>query len=426
MLTVARHFHALSIPVTVLVIDWQHWHYLGDWTFWLPQCWPDPTAMVKELSSYGMHTMISAWPRVDPRSSHYAEMSALRYLTVNATGHELNSADGSGPIYDAFNPYAREYVWNALLQGYVSHGIQLFWLDAAEPEQSRPGLQWWSGHSDLEVGMAWTIKHQTMIYEGSLTSGIHEDKIIQLVRHGWIGSNLLNTLVWSGDVQSNWATLMVQVKMAPNVQLSGLHWWATDIGGYFNGRFADPDFNELLVRWFQWGAFLPIFRVHGHREPSEENEACGGGGGPNELWTYQHETEIAAVIALRESIRPYVEFHLRVASMTGVPILQPMWYNFTDPQCLEAAAETQFMFGPTFLVAPVLTAMGNATSGSRSVYLPALPASEAWVHFYSGQVYKGGSTVSIPYKLADFPLFQRLPHTEAHSGVVEGQFAFAE
>ena len=135
-------------------------------------------------------------------------------------------------------------------------------------------------------------------------------------------------------------------------------------------------------------------------------------------WTYQHEAEIAAVIALRESIRPYVEYHLLQASLTGVPILQPMWYNFTDAQCLEEAAETQFMFGPTFLVAPVITP--NATS--RSVYLPALPASEAWVHFYSGAVHKGGATINVAVTLADFPLFPetahqsaaRRPHTAPH------------
>ena len=426
LLGVARHFHAIGVDVGVLVIDWQHWHYLGDWSFYLAQCWPDPTAMVKEISSYGMHTMISAWPRVDTHSSHYSDMSRLRYLTTNASGHELISADGGAIIYDAFNPAAREYVWKALLEGYVTHGIQLFWLDAAEPEQSLPGRQWWNGHSDLEVGMAWVIKHQTMIYEGSLASGIHEDQVISLVRHGWVGSALLNAFIWSGDLQSSWDAYTIQVKMAPNTQLSGLYWWATDIGGYNNGRFADASFNELLVRWFQWGAFLPIFRTHGHREPSEENGPCGGGGGPNELWTYQHEAEIAAVIVLREAIRPYVEYHLRQASLTGVPILQPAWYNFSDAALLEEAAETQFMFGPTFLVAPVMQTLGSNVNGtgSRGVYLPALSQGEAWVHFYSGQVYKGGQQVQVEYTLATFPLFQRLPTQEAHAGIAEGQFDY--
>ena len=281
ILGIAAHFHNLSVPVEVFVIDWQHWHFLGDWSFWLPQCWPNPTAMVQQLSSYGMHTMISAWPRVDRRSVHYANMSAMGYLTKDANGTETISADGTSFIYDAFNPAAREYVWDALLSGYVQHGIQLFWLDAAEPEQSVPGKQWWAGKSDREVGMAWSVHHQRMIFEGSLSSGIPEDQIIMLARHGWVGSPLMNAFIWSGDTESSWASFNVQVRMAPNVALSGIHWWATDIGGYFNGEYATEDFNMLLVRWFQWGAFLPIFRVHGHREPSEENEACGGGGQHN-------------------------------------------------------------------------------------------------------------------------------------------------
>jgi alpha-D-xyloside xylohydrolase len=437
LLEVAKHLHDLRVPVQVLVIDWQHWQYLGDWQFWKAECWPDPTAMVKQISSYGMHTMISAWPRVDLNSIHYKEMSRLKYLTTAANGSEVLTDDHC-IIYDAFNPAAREYVWKALLEGYVSHGIQLFWLDAAEPERSRPGLQWWGGKSDREVGMAWVIKHQQMIYEGALSSGIPRDDTIMLSRHGWIGSNLFNAFVWSGDLTSTWDNLLIQVKLAPNVQLSGLHWWATDIGGYSEGKWQDPDFGELLLRWFQWGAFLPLFRVHGHRSPDEEASLCGISGGPNELWTYLYQEEIASVIALRESIRPYVEYHLLQASLTGVPILQvihsldhsssqgwpsdelaftlacfcvvlphvqPMWYNFTDSECLEESAETQYMFGPRYLVAPVT--QRNATS--RSVYLPQLPSSEQWVHFFSGQTYQGGQRVVVKVTLADFPLFQRLP-----------------
>ena len=131
----------------------------------------------------------------------------------------------------------------------VSCSAQLFWLDAAEPEQSRPGLQWWGGKSDREVGMSWVIHHQRMIFEGSIASGIAEDQIIMLSRHGWIGSPLYNAFIWSGDLGSTWDSLIIQVKLAPNVALSGLHWWATDIGGYFGGQYQDANFNELLVRW---------------------------------------------------------------------------------------------------------------------------------------------------------------------------------
>ena len=183
VLDVAAHFHALHVPVQVLVIDWYHWHFLGDWSFWLPLCWPDPTAMVRQLSSYGMHTMITVWPRVDPQSSHYADMSRLKYLTTTADDSELVSSDGSSLIYDAFNPDARAYVWKAIVSGYVRYGLQLFWLDEAEPDASQSGLQWWGGKSDLEVGMAWTIQHLRMIHDGSLSSSVPQSELIILTRH---------------------------------------------------------------------------------------------------------------------------------------------------------------------------------------------------------------------------------------------------
>ena len=127
-------------------------------------------------------------------------------------------------------------------------------------------------------------------------------------------------------------------------------------------------------------------------------------------WTYLYSQQISELIALRESIRPYVEYHLLQASLTAVPILQTMWYNFTDAACWDEEAETQFMFEPTFLVAPVMEP--NATS--RRVYLPALPAGEVWRSYYTRAVYKGGSWESIAVSLNDFPLFTReavLDHT---------------
>ena len=109
------------------------------------------------------------------------------------------------------------------------------------------------------------------------------------------------------------------------------------------------------------------------------------------------------MITLRQSIRPYVEQHLLIASQTGVPILQPMWYNFSDAECQTATVEDQYMFGPTYLVAPVLAP--NVTS--RAVYLPRLGASEVWTHHFTGQAYKGGQTVTVNVTLATFPLFVR-------------------
>jgi alpha-D-xyloside xylohydrolase len=400
VLSVARQFQAIPLNVSMLVIDYLHWDWLGDWSFGYGQtCWPNPSSMTSELSSFGIHSMISVWPRLDPHSKHYPDMSRLKYLTTDANGGEL-SQDGNLLLYDPFIPEARAYLWNALVEGYGQNGIQHYWLDACEPEGVIPGKTWWGGKSELEVGMTWILKHQQMVWDGA-----QDNNTLMLTRSAWIGSSKYNAVVWSGDLESTWDSFVTQVKLAPNVQLSGLHWWATDIAGYRDGYYEDSGFNELLVRWYQWGVFLPIFRTHGHRQPSADSNQCGPSGGPNELWTYMHQTEIQAMMVLRESIRPYVEEHLLVASITGVPILQPMWYNFSDSECLEDAAETQYMFGPTYLVAPVL----QQGVTSVSVYFPRLPPTEQWVHFFSGQSYTAGQRQDVPVvSLGDFPLFQRL------------------
>ena len=158
---------------------------------------------------------------------------------------------------------------------------------------------------------------------------------------------------------------------------------------------TDPVFQELLVRWFQFGCFTPIFRVHGQRHPNEDPTNCGSGGGPNEVWTFNHSTEIRQTMALREKIRPYVEQHLLITSETGIPILTPMFFHFKDIDCY--TAQDQFMFGTEYLVAPVYVYQAS----SRKVYLPVLENGAQWVHHYSGQPYTGGKWYTINTTLAD-------------------------
>jgi len=143
------------------------------------------------------------------------------------------------------------------------------------------------------------------------------------------------------------------------------------------------------------------FSEHTDTENQVKKVKFAVGGGPNEVWVYQHSDIITKIILLRDSIRDYVEYHLTVANWNGTPITRPMVYDFPDSECYNA--EDQFMFGPDYLVAPVL--QPNATS--RSVYFPVLPNSQQWMHLYSKQLYKGGQRLNISVTLADFPVFQR-------------------
>ncbi|CAF1550921.1 unnamed protein product [Rotaria sordida] len=225
-----------------------------------------------------------------------------------------------------------------------------------------------------------------------------------LSRQAWIGSHRINAAVWSGDIDSSWEELLKQIKVAQNVALSGIYWWTTDIGGYRYADLDDNQFQELILRWFQFGAFCPLFRLHGERYPPFPNNECGFSGGHNEVWLFKYSEQIINIIRLRESLRNYIEYHLNISNQNGTPILRPMFYDFNDDlECYQS--EDQYMFGTDYLVAPVYTYQAT----SRSVYLPKIDQyNSVWQHYYTKKFYQGGQRYNISTTLNDFPLFQKI------------------
>ena len=404
-LAVAKGYHDRQIPVSVIVIDAGYWTAFGNFDF-NTRCWPNVTQMMQQLKEYQMELMISIWPQIENKSENFATMVAEGYLTLNANGSIL--ANRPRYVLDQFNPATRQFVWNIMNKNFYAHGIRMFWLDAAEPEGTRPGQQWWYGRHDDEIAMVWTREHQRMFWDGLREE--NEQEIIMLSRQAWIGSHLINAAVWSGDINSSWDELLKQIKVSQNVALSGVYWWTTDIGGYRYVGMNDTEFQELILRWFQFDAFCPIFRLHGKRYPYLPNNECGFEGGPNEVWLFNHSQQIIDIIKLRESLRDYVEYHLNISSQNGTPILRPMFYDFNnDSESYQA--EDQFMFGTDYLVAPIYTYQAT----SRTVYLPKFDQGNLkWQHYYTKQIYQGGQRYTIPTTLNDFPLFQKIsssPHT---------------
>jgi alpha-D-xyloside xylohydrolase len=149
---------------------------------------------------------------------------------------------------------------------------------------ARPGLEYYSAGRDVEIGLAFPRAHQQGVYEGQVARGVAAP--LSLSRGTWLGAARYGGAVWSGDVQSNFTSFAQQVAIAQNMALSGVYLWTTDIGGFVGGDMADPVFLELIVRWFQFGAFCPLFRVHGDRSPNEPSCACGDAGAPTEIWAY--------------------------------------------------------------------------------------------------------------------------------------------
>jgi alpha-D-xyloside xylohydrolase len=188
--------------------------------------------------------------------------------------------------------------------------------------------------------------------------------------------------------------------------IAGIPWWTTDIGGFHGGLVTDPAFHELFIRWFQWGCFCPVMRLHGSREPKKPQLGTSGGatcvsGADNEVWSYTDEVyEICKkYLFLREKLRPYVADQMKAAHERGCPVVRPLFYDFPgDKKSWEI--EDQFMFGPNYLVAPIL----YEGVREREVYLP---GGQKWTNVRTGEGIAGGENVRVDAPLDRIPVFSR-------------------
>ena len=406
LLSVAREYHRRGIPVDVIVCDFFHWPRIGDYRF-DEEFFPDPDAMVKELKEMGMELMVSVWPQVDLRSENYQEMKQKGLLVKAEKGVDIAMLyNGNSTFFDATNPRSREYVWDKCRQNYYDKGIRVFWLDEAEPEFTGydfDNYRYFQGPA-AQVGNIYPQSYARTFYEGLKQAG--EEKVVSLLRCAWAGSQRYGALVWSGDIHSDWETLRRQVCAGLNMGIAGISWWTTDIGGFSGGNPLDPAFRQLLVRWFEWGCFCPVMRLHGDRVPStplknQAGETLNPTGAANEVWSFGEENTDTLVkyIRFREAMRPYTRRVMEEAHTLGRPVMRPMFYEFPDQECCWDMKE-QYMFGSDILVAPVL----YEGQTKREVYLP---AGAKWTCVHDGKVYEGGQTVTADAPLEVIPVFLR-------------------
>ena len=265
LLQIAREYKRRGLPISVIVADFFHWPNQGDWKF-DPEYWPDPRAMVEELKSMGIELMVSIWPTVEATSENYREMEEKGYLIQIDRGVRIAL---SGAVhFDATHPGARKYIWSKAKQHYYDNGIKIFWLDEAEPEYNLYHFDIFRYHlgPDLKVGNLYPAMYARAFYEGMTEVG--QKQVINLLRCAWAGSQKYGALVWSGDIDTTFRSLRNQFAAGLNMGLAGIPWWTTDIGGFHGGNPDDPQYREVLVRWFEYGAFCPVFRLHGFRDPA--------------------------------------------------------------------------------------------------------------------------------------------------------------
>ena len=409
VLEVARKYQAEGIRIDQIVIDFFHWTVQGDWKF-DKTYWPDPKAMVEELHSMGIKVIVSVWPSVDRRSENFYPMLE-RGLLMRTERGALQTYDYQGDCVeiDAFNPEARKYIWEVCKRNYYDLGIDAFWLDNSEPDlgvYDFDHYRYYAGPA-LSVSNLYPQMFSRAFYDEM--SRLQDAPVVNLLRCGWAGSQKYGNVIWSGDVPSTFEAFADQLQCGLNMGLAGIPWWTTDIGGFMTDDVDDPDFRQLLIRWYQFAVYSPVLRMHGDRGPYNipplDDRDWGGGylhtGQPNELWSYGEENYaiMRKYYDVRVAMHDYIKSLYAEASENGSPLLRAMFYEFPeDEKCWEL--QDQYMFGAKYLVAPIL----RLNQFSREVYLPA----GSWKLTSTGEVFQGGQTVAADAPIDYMPVFERM------------------
>jgi alpha-D-xyloside xylohydrolase len=391
LLSIVRKYRELHIPADNIVQDWFWWNRKGEFVF--NKNYPDPKAMVDELHNENFHLMISIWPFFEPGSANYDYMQSKGWFVDKFKFAKPPFHANGMAVYDATSPEARKYYWDLVNKGLFSIGLDAWWMDTTEPETEGQEENILLNHK-LAAGSgnryvnAYPLLDTGAAYQGQ-RSASDRKRVFILSRSAFAGSQRNGVTAWSGDINSDWLSFRRQIPAGLNFELSGIPYWTTDIGGFVSGSPADPAFRELFIRWFQYGTFNPILRVHGTRNPDE-----------NELWSYGSEAQTILVNfdRLRYRMLPYIYSLAWKTTSEAYTPMRPLVMDFrTDVRAQNAG--DQFMFGPAFLVNPVTDAGATA----RSVYLP----ETKWYDFWTGIAVEGGRNINANSPLERLPLYVR-------------------
>ncbi len=404
-----REYRKEHLPLDVIVQDWRYWPdpEWGSHNFEASR-YPDPAQMVKDVHDLNAHIMISVWPKFYPSTDNYKELDAVG--GVYHGNIDAGAKDWVGPgylstYYDPYNAKADDIYWQQIRRKIDVLGFDAYWLDNDEPDihsnLSIPEREAIMGPTAIGPGAEY-FNTFPLVHVGGLYDhwhAAHPDKrLFIFTRSGYGGIQRYSAALWSGDLPARWEDLHNQVAAGLGLSMAGVPDWTFDIGGYvIEDRYVNPDaanlaeWREIYLRWYQFGAFVPIFRSHGQ-------------GVFREIWNIappgsEVEDALAWYDRLRYRLMPYIYalagavYHDDGTMMRGLVMDFP-----SDPKA--ANVNDEYMFGPSFLVAPV----SQYQARSRGVYLP---AGARWVDFYTGRRFDGGQTITADAPLARMPLFVR-------------------
>ncbi len=393
LLAVKDGYRNNRIPLDVIVQDWDYWTPYSWGSHFMDEArYPNPTTLVNNMHSANVHTMISIWPVYQQVANPRKAGDQDNYNALNAIG-ALYPSGGSHHFYDTFNSSARTLVYQQIYNRLIgNYGWDAIWADNTEPQAYPDPLNMRAANTALGKGAffinAYPLQHAKALYEGWRSIGPSGKRVYVLTRSAFAGQQRYATTLWSGDIDCTFPVLARQVPAGLNFAAAGMPYWTTDIGGYWGHSitWSTAANNELFTRWFQYGAFSPIFRIHG--------------GGSRELygnqWSATTKANLLTIDNLRYRLMPYIYSLAWRVTSEHYTIMRPLVFDYQNDANVFNIKD-QFLFGPAFLVNPVVAA--GVTS--RNVYLPA----GTWYNFWTGATVNGGASVSVSAPLSQIPLF---------------------
>lgn len=372
-----KEFRKRNLPMDVIVQDWQYW---GKHGWGIPKFdesnYPNPDQFIKQLHDLHARFSISVWENLDKKSDVSEHYLARNLYIPNS------------PWIDIFNPETQKTHWGVLDRNLFSLGVDSWWMDATEPENDAlVGHQTYFGLGEF-YRLVYPFFVSKAVYEGQRKSNPGK-RVVILTRSAFPGQQRFGTINWSGDIGWNWDAYKRQIVAGLNYSLTAMPYWTTDIGGFFRpgpSQYQDAKYHDILIRWFQWGAFNPIFRMHGYQSETEP-------------WKYGDSVEnsMRNMLNLRYQLMPYIYSEAWKVSSKGATIMRPLIMDFKDDPTA-VVQPYQYMFGKSFLVAPVT----EPNIKKWDVYLP---ESSGWFDYWTGTYHEGGKSIKAAAPLDKIPLF---------------------
>ena len=462
--SIVDQYRALQVPLDGIIQDWQYWgsNYLWNAMDFLSEDFVNGPQMIKNVHAKHAHFMISIWASFGPQTQQYRELAEKNLLLPFETWPQSGLSHIWPPrrdypsgvkVYDAFSPEARAIYWKHLKRLY-NYGTDAWWMDSTDPDFFNPRE---SDYAHKVYGGTWRSQRNAFpletvrgIYQAQrrtpLLSPEGEDssprggrkgvdkRVFIMTRSSYAGQQHYGSNMWSGDVNSSWDMLRKQVPAGLSYSLTGNPNFNTDIGGFFCNAYntlgpasapRNPQYQELYVRWMQYGLFCPVFRSH-------------GADAPREIWQFGKKGEpvydaIEKMIRLRYRLLPYLYSTAWQVTSNNYSYMRPLFADFASDKKVWDMTD-EFMFGRSILAAPIVNPQyteekiirTDAMTGwdrndvrsqkdeVRSVDWTAtksatkyLPKGSSWYDFWTNKQYQGGQRVAIETTLDRVPMFIR-------------------